>query len=415
MKFNTIIIGGGPSGMMAAIAAAQHQKHVLLIEKNKRLGKKMLMTGGGRCNVTNAVPVEELINHIPGNGKFLYSTFAQFNNYDIIDFFTSRNICLKEEDHGRMFPCTDKSKTIVDTLIDELNRLNVTIWYQSEVSQLWIEQHQLKGVRLTDNQYIKCQNVIITTGGKTYPHTGSTGAGYHLAKQAGHTITPLYPTESPLCSQETFIKEKQLQGLSLQNIKLSVIDQSHKVHSEQYLDLLFTHFGLSGPAALRSSMFVQQLLKKQETVTVLLDVLPHQTKEQCIQYLLTQKQNQPKKSIKNALKGYLPERYLIFLLIQSNIDTALPINQVSQEQLYNLANHIKAFPIQISNTWPLERSFVTGGGVALKEINPKTLESKLLQGLFFAGEVLDINGYTGGYNITAALATGYVAGTHSND
>lgn len=415
MKFNTIIIGGGPSGMMAAIAAAQDQEHVLLIEKNKRLGKKMLMTGGGRCNVTNAVPVEELINHIPGNGKFLYSTFAQFNNYDIIDFFTSRDVCLKEEDHGRMFPCTDKSKTIVDTLINELNRLNVTIWYQSEVSQLWIEQHQLKGVRLADNQYIKCQNVIITTGGKTYPHTGSTGAGYHLAKQAGHTITPLYPTESPLCSQETFIKEKQLQGLSLQNIKLSVIDQSHKVHSEQCLDLLFTHFGLSGPAALRSSMFVQQLLKKQETVTVLLDVLPHQTKEQCIQYLLTQKQNQPKKSIKNALKGYLPERYLIFLLIQSNIDTALPINQVSQEQLHSLANHIKAFPIQISNTWPLERSFVTGGGVALKEINPKTLESKLLQGLFFAGEVLDINGYTGGYNITAALATGYVAGTHSND
>jgi predicted Rossmann fold flavoprotein len=394
---------------MAAIAAAESNSKVLLIEKNKRFGKKLLMTGGGRCNVTNNRMIDDLIHHIPGNGKFLYSTFAQFNNQDIMNFFESQGVSLKEEDHGRMFPVSNKSKTIVDTLVNRVKELGVTIATNTVVKKL-LHETEITGVETEfETFYAPC--VVLTTGGRTYPSTGSTGDGYKLAKKVGHTIAPLYPTESPLISEESFICEKTLQGISLRDICLSVLNKEGKTVTSHKMDLLFTHFGVSGPAALRCSSFVNQLLETQEHVVVALDCFPDLSEEELtkqIQATLTD----TKKVLKNALQTFLPERMLHFYLEKLDI-ADLPANQLTDDQLVAIVDLWKNFPIQIVKTFPLEKSFVTGGGIHLKEINPKTMESKMMPGLFFGGELIDINGYTGGFNITAAFCTGHSAGKHA--
>ncbi|WP_207941820.1 hypothetical protein DOK78_002659 [Enterococcus sp. DIV2402] len=408
-SYDVIVVGGGTSGLMAAIAAAESNSKVLLIEKNKRFGKKLLMTGGGRCNVTNNRMVDDLIHHIPGNGKFLYSTFAQFNNQDIMNFFESQGVSLKEEDHGRMFPVSNKSKTIVDTLVNRVKELGVTIATNTVVKKL-LHETEITGVETEfETFYAPC--VVLTTGGRTYPSTGSTGDGYKLAKKVGHTIAPLYPTESPLISEESFICEKTLQGISLRDICLSVLNKEGKTVTSHKMDLLFTHFGVSGPAALRCSSFVNQLLETQEHVVVALDCFPDLSEEELtkqIQAILTD----TKKVLKNALQTFLPERLLHFYLEKLDI-ADLPANQLTDDQLAAIVDLWKNFPIQIVKTFPLEKSFVTGGGIHLKEINPKTMESKMMPGLFFGGELIDINGYTGGFNITAAFCTGHSAGKHA--
>ncbi|HPJ00133.1 MAG TPA: NAD(P)/FAD-dependent oxidoreductase [Enterococcus sp.] len=408
-SYDVIVVGGGTSGLMAAIAAAESNSKVLLIEKNKRFGKKLLMTGGGRCNVTNNRMVDDLIHHIPGNGKFLYSTFAQFNNQDIMNFFESQGVSLKEEDHGRMFPVSNKSKTIVDTLVNRVKELGVTIATNTVVKKL-LHETEITGVETEfETFYAPC--VVLTTGGRTYPSTGSTGDGYKLAKKVGHTIAPLYPTESPLISEESFICEKTLQGISLRDICLSVLNKEGKMVTSHKMDLLFTHFGVSGPAALRCSSFVNQLLETQEHVVVALDCFPDLSEAELtkqIQATLTD----TKKVLKNALQTFLPERLLHFYLEKLDI-ADLPANQLTDDQLAAIVDLWKNFPIQIVKTFPLEKSFVTGGGIHLKEINPKTMESKMMPGLFFGGELIDINGYTGGFNITAAFCTGHSAGKHA--
>lgn len=411
--FDVIVVGAGTSGMMAAIAAAKAGSNTLLIEKNKRVGKKLLLTGGGRCNVTNNRPADEIIAHIPGNGKFLYSAFSQFNNYDIMNFFETNGTHLKEEDHGRMFPVTDQSKTIVETLLRQLEQLDVTIYTETKVEKILHEGNQVIGIGLAhDKIYAPC--VILTTGGRTYPSTGSTGDGYKLAKRLGHTISPLYATESPIISRDRFIQEKTLQGLSLQDISLSVLDGNGKVLVEHQMGLLFTHFGISGPAALRCSSFINQELAKNDhyPVTLQLDIFPQKTAVELKDEIKGKLLDQPEKSLKNALKNLVPERLLEFILKQLNLSDSLA-KQVSDQQLDPLVQSLKSFSITAEKTLPIEKSFVTGGGIALKEIQPKTMESKLVNGLFFAGELLDINGYTGGYNVTAAFVTGYVAGTHA--
>lgn len=415
MKYDVIVIGGGPSGLMAAIAAGEKGAKVLLIDKGGKLGRKLAISGGGRCNVTNRLPIDEIIKHIPGNGRFLYSAFSEFNNEDIIHFFEKLGVKLKEEDHGRMFPANDQAQSVVDALLTRLEQLKVTIYKNAPVADVLYENGQTAGVQLKDKQIINTDAVIIAVGGKSVPQTGSTGDGYAWAKKAGHTITELFPTEVPVLSNEKFIKDKTLQGLSLRNIALSVLNPKGKPLVTHHMDMIFTHFGISGPAVLRCSQFVVKAMKKWnlKEVTMQLDVLPDKNKEEVFQMLMKEIKAEPKKAIKNTLKGFLPERYLHFLLEKSGIELQEQGAMISHEKIRRLSDLCKEFRFAVHGTQSLEKAFVTGGGVSVKEIHPKEMSSKLMSGLYFCGEILDIHGYTGGYNITSALVTGRLAGINA--
>lgn len=384
--FDTIVIGGGPAGMMAAISSSFYGQKTLLLEKNKKLGKKLAGTGGGRCNVTNNGNLDDLMAGIPGNGRFLYSVFSQFDNYDIINFFTENGVKLKVEDHGRVFPATDKSRTIIEALEQKMKELGATIKTQTEVVS--VKKNEDCFIIKSSKCMWSCDRLIVTTGGKSYPSTGSTGFGYEIARHFKHTITELEAAESPLL---TDFPHKDLQGISLQDVTLSY-DKHVITH-----DLLFTHFGLSGPAALRLSSFVKG------GETIYLDLLPQMSKQDLADFL----EENREKSLKNALKASLPERLAEFF-VQGFPEK---VKQLTDKERNQLIRSIKALKISVTGKMSLAKSFVTKGGVSLKEINPKTLESKLVPGLHFAGEVLDINAHTGGFNITVALCTGWVAGS----
>ena len=384
--YDTIVIGGGPAGMMATISSAFYGQATLLLEKNRKLGKKLAGTGGGRCNVTNNGSLDDLLAGIPGNGRFLYSVFSQFDNHDIIRFFTENGVKLKVEDHGRVFPASDRSQTIIQALTDKIGELGGQVRCQVEVTS----------VKKIDGQFVikskdetwTADRLIVTTGGKSYPSTGSTGFGHEIARHFKHTITELEAAESPLL---TDFPHKALQGISLDDVTLHYA-KHHITH-----DLLFTHFGLSGPAALRMSSFV----KGGEILT--LDSLPHYSKEELSAIL----EENREKSLKNVLKAHLPERLAEFFAQ----DFPEKVKQLSPKEIDAVLAKVKELPIPVTGKMSLAKSFVTKGGVSIKEINPKTLESKLVPGLHFAGEVLDINAHTGGFNITSALCTGWVAGS----
>lgn len=383
--FDTIVIGGGPAGMMAAISSSFYGQKTLLLEKNKRLGKKLAGTGGGRCNVTNNGNLDDLMTGIPGNGRFLYSVFSQFDNHDIINFFTENGVKLKVEDHGRVFPATDKSRTIIDVLEKKIAELGGSVITNTEIVSVK-KSDECFTVKSSEHAWT-CQKLIVTTGGKSYPSTGSTGFGYEIARHFKHTVTNLEAAESPLL---TDFPHKALQGISLNDVTLSY--SKHVVTH----DLLFTHFGLSGPAALRMSSFV----KGGEVLS--LDALPQLSENELTEFL----EENREKSLKNALKTLLPERLAEFF-VQGFPEK---VKQLTDKERNQLIRSIKALKIPVTGKMSLAKSFVTKGGVSLKEINPKTLESKLVPGLHFAGEVLDINAHTGGFNITFALCTGWVAG-----
>ena len=413
--YDVIVIGGGPSGLMAAVAAGERKKKVLLLEKGTKLGKKLAISGGGRCNVTNRLPVEEIVKHIPGNGRFLYSPFTVYNNEDIIAFFEGLGVALKEEDHGRMFPVSNRAQDVVDALIRQLQRLHVEVRLNTPVNKLLMDEDKILGVRLTDGTEIRSEAVIVAVGGKAVPQTGSTGDGYPWAERAGHTITTLFPTEVPVISKEDFIQARELQGLALRDVAVSVLNKKGKVLITHHMDMLFTHFGISGPAVLRCSQFVVKELMKTgyEPVTMRIQTLVDYNEETCLQYLNRLIKEDPKKAVKNVWKGIAPERWLLFLCERADIDVQMTGIELSQEKIRNLARLLVNFTMSVSSTQSLEKAFVTGGGVSVKEIEPKTMASKKKDGLFFCGEILDIHGYTGGYNITSALVTGRIAGMNA--
>lgn len=413
--YDVIVIGGGPSGLMAAIAAGTNNKKVLLLEKGKKLGQKLAISGGGRCNVTNRLPVDEIVKHIPGNGRFLYSPFTVYNNEDIIAFFEGLGVGLKEEDHGRMFPVSNRAQDVVDALLRELDRLGVEIRQQTTVEKLLMDDDKVFGVRLQSGEDVKANAVVVAVGGKAVPQTGSTGDGYPWAERAGHTVTELYPTEVPLLSNETFIQSKELQGLALRDAAVSVLKKNGKAIITHEMDMLFTHFGLSGPAILRCSQFVVKELKKNggKPVTVKIQALTDYNAESAFQMLMKLAKADPKKALKNTWKGIVPERWLLFLMNRANIAETSTGADLSNEQARALAADLVGFEMTVYGTQPLEKAFVTGGGVSVKEIEPKTMASKKKQGLYFCGEILDIHGYTGGYNITSALVTGHIAGDNA--
>ena len=413
--YDVIVIGGGPSGLMAAIAAGESGAKVLLIDKGEKLGRKLAISGGGRCNVTNRLPIDDIIKHIPGNGRFLYSAFSLFSNEDIIIFFNKLGIDLKEEDHGRMFPISDKSQSVIDALLRKLSELHIKVLMNRPVQTVHYQDGQAKSVQLKNGESYDTRAIVIAVGGKSVPHTGSTGDGYAWAEKAGHTITELFPTEVPVTSNEPFIKEKQLQGLSLRSIGLSVLNQKGMAIITHRMDMIFTHFGISGPAVLRCSQFIVKELKKSASkeVIVSLDIFPDKKEDALFQELSVLLKNEPKKSIKNILKGFLPERYLLFLLKKNEIDPLIQAATLSNEKLRNFVESCKRFRFTVNGTLPIEKAFVTGGGVSIKEIEPKTMASKLMNGLYFCGEILDIHGYTGGFNITSALVTGRLAGLNA--
>ncbi len=415
MTYDVVVIGGGPSGLMAAIAAGEKGAKVLLLDKGNKLGRKLAISGGGRCNVTNRLPIDEIIKHIPGNGRFLYSAFSEFSNEDIISFFENLGIQLKEEDHGRMFPVTDKAQSVVDALINELRRLNVNMRTNEPVKDVIYDEEKVQSVELASGETILTKSVVLAVGGKSVPHTGSTGDGYAWAEKAGHTITELFPTEVPITSNEPFIQEKTLQGLSLRDVALSVVNPKGKVIITHKMDMIFTHFGISGPAVLRCSQYVVKAMKKFKTnaVSVSIDAIPDTNEEQLFQSIVRDLKQDAKKAIKNVLKGLLPERYLLFLLDKNEIDPLVTYDNLSNEKLRSFVKDCKQFQFQVHGTLSIEKAFVTGGGVSVKEIHPKEMSSKLKEGLYFCGEILDIHGYTGGYNITSALVTGRLAGTNA--
>ena len=410
--FDVIVIGGGPSGLMAAIAAAEQQKKVLLLEKGSKLGKKLAISGGGRCNVTNRLSAEEIIKHIPGNGRFLFSPFTVYNNEDIIEFFEGLGVALKEEDHGRMFPVSNRAQDVVDALQNELKRLKVDVRLHTAVNKLLMDDTRIYGVRLESGEEIRANAVVVAVGGKAVPQTGSTGDGYPWAERAGHTVTTLFPTEVPVTSKEPFIQSRELQGLALRNVAVSVLNKKGKVLVTHQMDMLFTHFGLSGPAILRCSQFIvkEQLKTGSAPVQVRIHSLTDYNEETCFQMLNKTIKEEPKKAVKNLWKSLVPERWLLFLLERAQIEPTLTGIELSQEKIRNLARELIAFTMDVHGTQSIDKAFVTGGGISVKEIEPKTMASKKKLGLYFCGEILDIHGYTGGYNITSALVTGRIAG-----
>lgn len=428
-----VVIGGGPAGIMSAISARKLGNEVIIFEKMNQLGKKLLITGKGRCNITSSIDIDEFIKNVPGNGRFLYSAFQNFTNEDIISFMEKHGVKVKEERGNRIFPVSDKSKDVLDAFYKELRDLGVKIVTNAKVENIIVEDGIAKKVEYqqNNNKFVElADRIILATGGKSYPTTGSTGDGYKIVEKLGHTITNIKPSLIPILANENPSLEdgsigiyassrdlcKELQGLSLRNVKISIIDtEKGKIIYDDFGELLFTHFGVSGPTILSSSAHIIRYKNIDEMfklgkIKLKIDLKPALDREKLDCRILRDFEKEKNKSFKNSLNDLLPQKLINVIINLSEINLDKKVNEISKKERIRLVNLLKEFTITIDGFRPVEEAIVTAGGINTKEINPKTMESKIVKNLYFAGEIIDVDAYTGGFNLQIAYSTGYTAG-----
>lgn len=416
---NVIVIGGGPAGMMAAITAAEYGNNVTIIEKNSDFGKKLLITGKGRCNITSSLYMSEFIKNTPGNGQFLYSAFQNYTNTDIIDFLKNQGLEVKEERGNRIFPVTDKSIDVLNCFKSKINELEIKKLFNTRVQKILVQNGEVLGVR-TEKEIIQTDKIILATGGKSYPLTGSTGDGYLIAKNIGHKVTEIRPSLVPLVIYEKN-ECKEMQGLSLRNVGIKIIDESkNKLIYEDFGEMIFTHFGISGPTILSGSAHLVRYkeidnLMKEQKIKLQIDLKPALTEEQLDERILRDFKEFKNKQFKHALDKLLPQKMIPIVIEKTKINEEKRVNEITKEERRNLVKVLKKFELTIKDFRPVEEAIITSGGINIKEINPKTMESKLVKGLYFAGEIMDVDSYTGGFNLQIAYSTGYTAGMHVGD
>ena len=409
-----VVIGGGPAGMMASITSAENGNEVILLEKMQTLGRKLLITGKGRCNITSSLEMEEFIKNTPNNGMFLYSCYQKYTNKDIIEFLKRQGLEVKEERGNRIFPITDKSQDVLNCFLKRLKELNVEIRTNEKVQKILVKDKKVVGV-VTQNGKINADKVILATGGKSYPLTGSTGDGYGMVEKLGHTITNIKPSLVPIEIYDKVIC-KELQGLSLRNVEIKLIDkEKNKVIYEDFGEMLFTHFGVSGPTILSSSAHlvrykdIENKLKNHKIV-LKIDLKPALTEEKLNERILRDFTEFKNKQFKNSLGKLLPQKLIEVVIDRSKINPNKKVNEITKEERKRLVALLKHFEVEIKDFRPIDEAIITSGGVSIKEINPKTMQSKIVEGLYFAGEIIDVDSYTGGFNLQIAYSTGYTAG-----
>ena len=405
-----VVIGGGAAGLMAAVIAGREGAKVTLLEKMNYVGKKMGITGKGRCNITNACDMSDFIKNTPGNGKFLYGAYERFTNEDLLQLLHDAGLETKVERGGRVFPASDSALDVRNTFMKLMKHYGVDVHLEEPVKKLLVDDGVVTGV-VTDKETYHADAVVIATGGKSYPATGSTGDGYTLAAQVGHKITDIRPSLVPIVTEESWVKD--LMGLSLRNVELSVVAKN-KVQAKMFGEMMFTHFGITGPIVLSLSHTVGKLMRKKNIGTIGLDInlKPALSPETLDKRLQKDFDLYSKKQLINGMKDLLPSRLIPLIIELAGIDPQKPINQISKEERQQIGYMLQHMPLTVKGLRPVEEAIVTAGGISLKEFNPKTMESKLVKGLYGAGEVLDIDAFTGGYNLQAAFSTGYVAAMH---
>ena len=405
-----VVIGGGAAGLMAAVIAGREGAKVTLLEKMNYVGKKMGITGKGRCNITNACDMSDFIKNTPGNGKFLYGAYERFTNEDLLQLLHDAGLETKVERGGRVFPASDSALDVRNTFMKLMKHYGVDVHLEEPVKKLLVDDGVVTGV-VTDRETYHADAVVIATGGKSYPATGATGDGYMLAAQVGHTITDIRPSLVPIVTEESWVKD--LMGLSLRNVELSVVAKN-KVQAKMFGEMMFTHFGITGPIVLSLSHTVGKLMRKKNIGIIGLDInlKPALSPETLDKRLQKDFDLYSKKQLINGMKDLLPSRLIPLIIELAGIDPQKPINQISKEERQQIGYMLQHMPLTVKGLRPVEEAIVTAGGISLKEFNPKTMESKLVKGLYGAGEVLDIDAFTGGYNLQAAFSTGYVAAMH---
>ena len=406
-----IVVGGGAAGMMAAVTAARKGKNVLLLEKNEKLGKKLFITGKGRCNITNSAEIDELFSAVVSNPKFLYSSFYSLTNDQVIEFFEELGVKTKVERGGRVFPESDHSSDVIRALEQELKRLGAEIRLRTEVKEILAEGGRAKGVRLSSGEKLNADAVIIATGGISYPSTGSTGDGYRFARECGHKVTELSPALVPMEVEEWYAKE--LMGLSLRNIEIKITDGKKKLY-EEFGEMLFTHYGVTGPVILSASSIVGKKLKE-HPLTLHIDLKPALTEEQLDKRVLREFEANHNRQFKNAVDSLFPAKLKPVIVELSGIPEEKKVNEVTKEERLRFVRMIKDFSMTLTAMRGYNEAIITKGGVSVKEIDPGTMESRLVNRLYFAGEVLDLDAVTGGYNLQIAWSTGYLAGMNAGE